>query len=213
MNYNPGYSGVFIFRKGQVGAMAGEEKSEGSIWDKISRIRSTECVACGHANPENIRLCEKCGKKLPLDDDELATNAVSGEIRRPGKSTKIPLEDAKTLNVLRDICERIQSGSISRDEFTRTHQKIQHISSTGLALWDTEAGKHLLGKLTGEELELAHRQHQEFRNFNEGVERIGSFLRTENMKDVVEGFRKAEKAMIELDRIQDRQNEIVDAQS
>ncbi|MDQ7821187.1 MAG: hypothetical protein RDV48_00195 [Candidatus Eremiobacteraeota bacterium] len=189
------------------------EEEQGSFWDKIKNIREITCKACGHKNPQDHTMCEECGKKLPLDDDALAINAVAGEVRTPGKMGKIPIEEAKTLNVLRDICEKIQSGTIPLEEFKKTHAKIQNIASIGVALWDTEAGKHLVGKLEGEEKELADKQHQEFRNFNEGVARIGNYLKSNDLKDVAEGFKMAEKAMVTLDQIQDRQLEIVNSKS
>ena len=181
-----------------------------TFWDRISRINVSTCKQCGSTNPLGSRECEECGAALPVDDDDVSVEVREGPA--PGrieKAGKIALEDSKNLNALRRASEGILSGSMDREQYQQIVSKVLYVSQTGVMVFETDLFKSRIAELPSEEGELAQKQYQGFKKFNEGVTMMSKYLETGNADLVKKGFQMAEAAMIELDRIQDRQLEIV----
>ncbi|MGV8121167.1 MAG: hypothetical protein AB2L14_15510 [Candidatus Xenobiia bacterium LiM19] len=189
--------------------MTDEEREEGSIWDRISKARDIKCRKCGESSPAGSNECQSCHAALKVDEDEEAFSAVAGEERKVHQQLeKIPLEEAKTLIALRKARDEVQAGTINDEGYRIIVMPILNMAQMGVAVFESEPGKKFLAKLEGEEADLAKKQYESFGRFLAGVTTMVQYLQSHDVNHVTEGFAKAEKALEDADRIQDRQIEI-----
>ncbi len=188
--------------------MIDEEREEGSIWDKISKARDITCRKCGQSSPPGSEECQSCHAALKIDEDEVPFEAVAGEMRKAQQQNKIPLDEAKTLISLRKARDEVQAGMITDEGYRMLVMPILNMAQMGVAVFESDPGKKFLAKLKDEEAELAKKQYDAFSRFLAGVTTMVQYLQSHDRNHVTEGFAKAEKALEDADRIQDKQLEI-----
>jgi len=189
--------------------MTEEEREEGSIWDRISRARDIKCKKCGESSPTGSTECQSCHASLKVDEDEEAFSAVAGEERKVHQQLeKIPLEEAKTLIALRKARDEVQAGTVNDEGYRMLVMPVLNMAQMAVAVFDSEPGKKFLARLEGEEADLAKKQYDSFCRFHAGVSTMVQYLQSHDLNHVTEGFARAEKALEDADRIQDRQIEI-----
>lgn len=165
--------------------MAEEERLEETLWGKISGISA----------------------QAGAEDDETPLNVMAGEAARP-KLDKIPLEKAVNLIALREACQGIQSGAMTKEVYRESVTKILNMSLMGVRLFECDVVRRKAESLPANEQELVLQTYEGFKKFHRGVQKMAGFLDTGDVANVQDGFTDAENAMLELDALQDKALEI-----
>jgi hypothetical protein len=186
----------------------------------------TECPKCGEMNPINSKKCEGCGGELPQAEadeslsylhDEGILRTESAQVEGvPAEGTaaqdeevkKIPLEKAKNLILLKDAVAQAEAGTIPLQDYQAKVTKVMNIIQTGVNLSKTDVVQNKIASLPDEERILAEDTAAYLEDYLQGCKRMLEYKGGEDGAPAIEGLDMVEKALISLDKIQDRALEI-----
>ncbi|MDQ7825585.1 MAG: hypothetical protein RDV48_22485 [Candidatus Eremiobacteraeota bacterium] len=191
-----------------------DEEEECGFYVRISGSDRIICDNCGHDNPRGAEVCEECSTPLPGDDDdEEALNTVVGELSgessggTSGSSSegkKGLLYDAKHLRELREACEGIEGGTMSREDYGQVIRSLYVVTQKGAKRFKNDVIKKIHEGMPPEDVQLLNDAQRELERYHEGVSLMLGYLEIGNPTMVRAGFNVAEDALAKLDRIHDR---------
>lgn len=189
------------------------DKDDGMGLDILKGLRSVlgiECKACGNINPSISRICEECKTPLEIDDDDDVSLSIIHREGMPGSAgqKKVPLEEAKYLLLLKDSVEKIKTGEMALEEYHGNVKTVLTVARVGAELFNTEVMQNKIEQLPEEQKQLALRTGALFNEYATGCSIMLQYDGSSNFTTAQRGLEMVEKALTEMDRIQDRALEI-----
>jgi uncharacterized protein YbcV (DUF1398 family) len=199
--------------------MSNDQKSADlNVLEKIKNALGTECPQCNEINPITLSHCDKCGTVLPFPGEEISTISYVDSERPTFASddefdfdskTKIPIEKAKNLILLRQSLEGLENGEITLEEYRQNVNKVKVLASAGVELFSTDVIKEKVASLPDDQKELAERTRLAFNDYLAGCQRMLEYQGGEDITAAQEGYETVEQAIEIMDEIQDRAMEII----
>lgn len=190
--------------------MEGKDEMKLDILQGLRNVLGIECKVCGNVNPSIAKVCEECQSPLeaPKDDEESLSYVHRQGIPGSLGQKKVALEEAKYLLLLKDTMKKITNREITLEEYQESVKTVQTVATVGMELFNTEVMRDKIAQLPEEQKNLAERTGALFRDYAQGCAMMVAYDGSGNFTQAQRGLDMVERALTEMDRIQDRALEI-----
>lgn len=192
--------------------MSDNSSSDWNVLVGLQSVIGTECPQCGEINPSSAYECEQCGEPLPIEEEEevefsyVHQEGVEVETVSAEKDPlyKIPVDQAKNLQVLKEILEKAKNAEITLEEYREGITKVMNVAKMGVELFKSDVVRNKIASLPAEEQVLANSTANQFEKFYAGCKRMLEYDGGGDGTAAVEGYYMVEKAIKKMDEIQDK---------
>lgn len=190
-----------------------EEEFGVNVFEGLQKALRTQCPECGESNDGDALVCVNCGASLKESEESsgldfvhlegMPSSSSYEEDIRLGKK-KIPLEESKNLLLLIESVEKLESGEIDLVQYRENVSVVNKVAWAGMELFKTDLFKKKIEELPEEQKQIALATGKLFEKYFQGCQLMLSYEGGEDGSMVLKGFRMAEEALTEMDKIQDK---------
>lgn len=175
--------------------------------------RRLACPECGEENSSQSASCSSCGTSLQEDDEEGIISQLDDagdddeEAPQFRAYRKIPLDKAKNYLAIKKAEREMPEGTMTLDEYTIIVRKVRRIADSGVLLFASPLMDKKFAKASPGYNAARRDMAAAFQLLQDGMKRMGNYLESGDMSDVLEGAVVVEAAYVAIDRAQDRAEE------
>jgi hypothetical protein len=174
-----------------------------NVYVGVENAVGIECGKCGEINPEGAGVCEQCSTKLKEEKNPENEFAFGEEMPE-----KIPLEDSKYLNLLKDTLDQLEDEEITLEEYYANVSEVLTVAQMGKELFETDIIRKKVMELPDDQQALIIKTAELFDDYFNGCVRMLEYDGGEDEAPIIEGFEMIEDALTEMDQIQDEAMEL-----
>jgi len=174
------------------------EKSNKLFQEIAEREGKTPCVRCGHYNPPDRKMCEKCGAILPKAADSGPASTFDVQVGETSISMDMDIPIPENLEVLFNAVNQVSENQISIDEFAAVVDDFYNIMNKNKAAGFAPLPQVNLSKLNPEEKKVAEdlikdlkeaktNFEEGYRDFEEGISYFNEYMEVGDKNLLVKG--------------------------
>ena len=172
-------------------------------WEILSNFAYAVCPACDTDNERDAGVCVKCGQILEREQDDAPVSVLSLDGgRNIVRHVYVAFEDRGNVKKLILAVEGVRAGTLSHSEYKKLVSEVHHVAKIGVALAAAPVVKKRLAEQRDDVQDVGIRIGEQFAGMLRGTTRMLEYLDTLEVQDAEEGWAIAQKAMRELEDLQ-----------
>ncbi|MCE1245256.1 MAG: hypothetical protein LWY06_01290 [Firmicutes bacterium] len=180
-----------------------QKNDELSILQNLSSALEHKCPKCGFNNEREAELCAGCGVTISSMERDPSISITQNEGVLESTLSKVSLEDADNLKLLKKTVDLAGEGEIGIDEYRANVSKILAVARAGVELVQSESFLKQFRELGTEYTELAGKTGKLYQDMLNGCRKMMEYDGGEDGTPALEGLEMVEESLARMDELQD----------